>query len=930
MTVAAKRSARKRLLEFFAFDPGEVQPTLLLTLYLLLAIASAVTLKDASSALFLAQFSARQLPYVLVATAAGAGLFVAFYIRWSVRLPQNLLLIYTQMFLASHLVLFWWLSRPDPRWLPPIICVWVGVYAVIIPSQVWTLANHLFTTRQARRLFSVVGSGGLVGAALGGLLSKQLAPRIGTPYLLLVCVGFLLACAAIVGFLWRSAPGLAAPSSKSKQAAPSNLAQSLDAIRGSPYLVLMTLLVLLSTLLNNLVDYQFKFIVKDTFGTRRDEMTAFLGGFTSYLALFSFLMQLVLTSRVMRWFGLNFAIFVLPLSMLTGSSVLLFSTTLLAASLLKGFDRAFRHSIDRSSTELLWVPLPARLKQQAKSFIDMVVSRVGDGLGALLLIPLVSMLHFSLQQISWVSITIIVPWMVVAWLLRREYVNTLRASIERKDISAEALLVEMAGASPEEITTVLSSGDERAMETGLGLLQYGQGNVASAHLGALLTHLSPTIRRKALSIIVTKNVPGCQAQVGRFLYMDDHIDSLWQALDYLEHEDGAKIQPVLMALMESPYPVLRGTAAARLLNMPDSPHRARAQQVLGAFVETAQAQSPEYRRRAAELLGLAPADLACQSVLGKLLSDADVEVVRAAATSAGRTRQRALLPRLVEVVGDRRFRTEARRALASFGPDLLPDLKQVLLDPKVPLRARRYLPRVFVSLGGQLAADYLLLCIDQPDPELRYQALRALTRIRLRQPEVGFSTERITPLVTDELRRYYRHRTILEGLASAADAQPALEFLRRALSETLARQLDIIFRLIALYHPTKEILDAYYGITSGRRDLRSNALEFLDTRLQPQLRQMLLPVVEERARDRLLEQARTLFGIETPGYPAALRVLLAEPNPWLQSCAIYAAAGNGLREIAPLLEPLASTDDALLAETVQLAQRRLPPTIWKT
>ncbi|MBI3665900.1 MAG: hypothetical protein HY236_06690 [Acidobacteria bacterium] len=925
--MAETRSARQRLLDFFSCEPGELGPTLLLTFYLLLGIASVIAMKSASSSLYLARFRPQTLPYVNVAIAVMMALVASLYIKLSVRLPQNLLVIYTQLFFASHLVLFWWLLRLRLDWMPAVIYVWTGIYAVIIPTQVWTLANHIFTTRQARRLFPYVGSGGILGAALGGLFSHQMAPVIGTPNLLLTYVAFPVACAGIVNYLWHSSKTLApAAAHAGKQPQPTSLAESIHAVFSNRYLTLMTVMVVLSAVLNIMVDYQFKFIVRAYFThgdlVNRDGMTSFFAGFSAYLALFSFLMHLMLSSRVMRWFGLNFAIFVLPISMLLGSSILLFSAGLLAGVLLKGFDGAFRHSIDRSSTELLYVPLPGRVRQQAKSFIDMVATRSADGLGALLLILLASVWNFSVQRLSWVNLALVLPWLGVAWMLRREYVNTLRSSIERRDVSPDTLLSELAGSAPsEDLAASLASSDERAVESGLGWLQYGQFNVAYAHLASLLTHVSPAIRRKAIAMVAAKSVPDCAEQVVRFLYLDDHVESLWAGLDYLERNDTAEAHLSRKELLESPHAVLRGTAMARLVAKGDPAYREQAYQTFTAFVEAARRRNGPYRLQAAELLGLVPADLPCQSALGDFLSDSSPEIVRAAVISAGRTRRLDLVPLLIERAGDRRLKTEVREALAAFGEEILPVIHQAIEDARVPLKIRRNLPRVFAANGGQRSADFLVQHLEQPDLTLAYQALRALSRIRLKQPEVRFDPNRITPLILSQLRGYYRRLSILQCVPQNGP-QAGTRFLRRALAEQMARRLEIIFRLIGLLYPAKDINDAYHGVTSGRRDLRANALEFLDTVLVNPVRQMLLPVLEDRSPERVMEFARSQLGIGVYSYAQALRELLAEPDPWLQSCATYAVADQDLPEFEPLLDLLLDADDALLRETIRTVRSR--------
>ena len=37
------------------------------------------------------------------------------------------------------------------------IYIWVGVLSVLVPTQVWTLANYVMTTREAKRAFGLIG-----------------------------------------------------------------------------------------------------------------------------------------------------------------------------------------------------------------------------------------------------------------------------------------------------------------------------------------------------------------------------------------------------------------------------------------------------------------------------------------------------------------------------------------------------------------------------------------------------------------------------------------------------------------------------------------------------------------------------------------------------------------------------------------------------
>src|SRR6185436_19787628 len=108
------------------------------------------------------------------------------------------------VFFAICTLLFWWLSVYYERsWLYPAIYVWMGMFGVLAPAQVWTLASTVLTTREAKRLFGLVGSGAIAGWIAGGYLTKLVATRFGTEASLLGMGLVFLGCALLVSAIWR-------------------------------------------------------------------------------------------------------------------------------------------------------------------------------------------------------------------------------------------------------------------------------------------------------------------------------------------------------------------------------------------------------------------------------------------------------------------------------------------------------------------------------------------------------------------------------------------------------------------------------------------------------------------------------------------------------------------------------------------------------
>ena len=126
---------------------------------------------------------------------------VGLYLRLSNWTSQGRLILWTQVFLILNLLALWYLLSEGVYGIPALLYIWVGIFTVLIPSQVWSLAGTIFDTRQAKRLFSPVGAGGILGAALGGQFASRVGPLIGTENILLATLGFVVVSSAIVWML---------------------------------------------------------------------------------------------------------------------------------------------------------------------------------------------------------------------------------------------------------------------------------------------------------------------------------------------------------------------------------------------------------------------------------------------------------------------------------------------------------------------------------------------------------------------------------------------------------------------------------------------------------------------------------------------------------------------------------------------------------
>src|SRR5215467_106877 len=293
--------------------PGDLGRGALLSSCLFLTISAYVMGKVARDALFLARFQAVRLPLADIASGVLVGLVVVVYLRLGKRVSLRRLLINSQVFFAVTCAFFWLVAvRLHPTWLYPIFYIWVGIFGVLAPTQVWTLANVLLTTREAKRIFGMVGGGAICGWIFAGYLSRVLAGTFGTESLLLGMAVLLACCSFSISVVWKA--GKLAPDTSSGSAmgvagtGQKNLSDSLRSVFSSPYLRAIAVVICISSFVTTLTGWQFKALAQQS-SAYKNALAILFGDFYFYAGLASFLFQLLFTSRLLRHFGIGRVLF---------------------------------------------------------------------------------------------------------------------------------------------------------------------------------------------------------------------------------------------------------------------------------------------------------------------------------------------------------------------------------------------------------------------------------------------------------------------------------------------------------------------------------------------------------------------------------------------------------------------------------------------
>jgi AAA family ATP:ADP antiporter len=865
-----------RLRTFLNIQPGEEVPALLLFLYLTLVLISFVITKSIRDSLFLFRFNAADLPYMYIGVAVASGFGVSVYVRLTSRVGQLSLISGTLAFFAATAILLWrveHLQWPSVAW---VFWIWSSIFGIITVTQVWTVANHVFNVRQAKRLFPLMSSGGILGSAIGGLISATAVKLIGTDNLVLFLIPLLFACVGIAQILARRYALSERPRREElhEVEAGKRVANLWKTMTSSRYLQLISLLIVLSLIVTLIIDNQFKFIVQQTFHSK-DEFTRFFGSFTAYLSCFALLIQIFVGSRAMEKYGVRTMLLLLPVALLAGTAVLLvFPLALWAVVALKGGDHVLRYSVDKATVELLYLPVPLSVKAEVKSFIDMVLSRFADGLGGVLLLLMCHVLKLRLTGgVALFDIALISFWIWIAFRVRKEYVTSIRVNLsDRPELPRATLKMILSDAkSVASLRSMFDSNDEEVVLYAIELAVTMKRNDLIPP--TLLTHSSPKVRLKAFD-----SVPLSEREILARARVDTNSSVRVLAIT----RAGAIAHPTkpisaISGYLQSKDLRLRLAALASLVQHSESEDTARIRDQLTSVVAELGETSPEWLD-VAQALGEIRHPAAVDLHL-RLLHHANPDIRRQAILSAGRAGHRELVPFLIEMLAESEFAGDARHALQKFGSRILGTLRDILMDPQADIESRRNIPLVLACNSDQGSVDLLIDSLFDYDGLLRYRAIRALGKLRVLDPSLNFDSTKITLRIREESENTLWLQKCAAILYPASTGQDMLNHL---LKEKIARGKERAFRLLALLLPPTTACASFLALVEDDRLKLATAAEYLDNVLPGKLKLWVLPLIESK-----VEGSR-----QKESVASILEHLIKFPDPVLNNCVMDAIEKN--------------------------------------
>jgi HEAT repeat protein len=821
---------------------------------------------NAASALFLLRFGVDYLPYMYIAAGALTFVITMAYSAGLGRIEKGRFFLWIISAFAILLIVERVALTLSFPFLYPALWLTVNGMGGILGTFVWNLAGEVCDARQAKRLFPLFTSAGILGSVLGNAITGFIAKLLGTENLF-----FLYALLLGVSFYFTR---LIAKSYFRKEKAlgqPANLLDDLragfDFVRISPLMRLIAYSSVLFSILFFTITFPFNKVITTSFPDEAG-VAGFFGLFNSITTAATFLISLFLANRIYTRLGIINSVFLMPLAYLFSFTIFTLRYDLSGAAIARFVQLVILAGIAGTAWNALFNVVPSQKRGQVLAFNNGVPSQIGVVLSGVLLI--VADKVFTVQQIFLTGALVALVCGVFVWRMRAAYgqalVDALRAGRLEVFSANEAAFsgFQNDGAALEVALRSLQDSKATTRRLAVEMLGRMESDLAIPHLIRLLSDPEPAVRAAAVSSL-------------GMLYADSTIQEIILSLDDPDDQVREEALTVLSKLKPTTSPELIAKISNLMTKDPALLVQTRAMialsklggvdEVISNLIPRLNSKDPRIRISALETVSVIARYLNSSfptKLIMSSIEDSSAIIRRAAIAALGSLNDESISELLVKYLTD-------------------PDIR-VRNTAAESLRRRNHESRA------------LVLEIFNTENAAVDSALDALAP---GHPESLF------PLREYARREIIRARRLRNQSASIPSSGRATEFLGNYLRVQASFCEGRLIKTVGLFGDTHTMELVRKSMNGTNIENRAAALEALETIGDKQLARSVVALLEEEP------QASDTSDV--------IAMLLKSTDAWLRVLALCSTSELGLREFIPLLHQLKSGADLLLGEAALVA-----------
>src|SRR5205809_3625024 len=363
------------------------------------------------------------LPWMFTATLVAMLIANAVFAAIVARMSRRRFIPLAYGFFIFNLALFFILMRTGSQeqqvWIGRALFVWVSVFNLFNTAIFWAFMTDLFTVEQGKRLYGFIAVGGSLGGILGPYITKHYVQQIGPANLLVISAVIFLLAILLVRFFPSGFTEAGRATAVNEKPIGGSIWSGLTHIARSPYLFGLAASMLIYTTTSTWAYFQQSDLTRAALQDS-NARTALLARLAMWVNSITVVIQIFLTGRLLKWFGVGFTLVAMPFLSMVGFGAMGIAPNLGLLAAFQVVRRAAAYALMRPSREILFTVLRREDKYKVKSVTDTLGYRVGDQLGAWSYGGLHAV-GLGLASISFVAVPVVAGWCVLSlWLARAQ------------------------------------------------------------------------------------------------------------------------------------------------------------------------------------------------------------------------------------------------------------------------------------------------------------------------------------------------------------------------------------------------------------------------------------------------------------------------------------------------------------------------------
>ena len=257
--------------------------------------------------------------------------------------------------------------------------VWTAVFNLFAVTVFWSFMADVFDDAHARQFYGYIGAGGTIGALVGPMITRNLAPRLGVDNLLLVSAGFLCVCLVCILKLrpWAIRREQLRGEASGEGAMGGSMWAGLRLVWKEPLLRTMAVLMFFGVGVGTLLYNEQAAIARRAF-TDDAARTTFYANIDLAINGLTIAVQLLVTRWLLRRHGVGPAMLIPAFAVLAGFCLLAASPLPMLVAVVQVCTRAGDFSLGKPARETIYTRVEREWRYKAKAVIDTFVYRGGD------------------------------------------------------------------------------------------------------------------------------------------------------------------------------------------------------------------------------------------------------------------------------------------------------------------------------------------------------------------------------------------------------------------------------------------------------------------------------------------------------------------------------------------------------------------------